>query len=422
MPNGLIGARLKLSAGAAAVLYGCSRSSSCRRWVFCVPRYVFLLFVSYSLLNGLSSQSLGLFFQKNLVVALPQGDIDTAFWEKNSGRPPDFKDNPLHHGVTRVSDNFNSWRSPWDTVSETVSRLFPFSSSSSKDPVSNQRSFGKKDTFRDTTVEWQLNDVNKYNISDDFGSLSGFGDFRSSKHTDLFFVSSTGKDHSLLVVAWNTEQKRFSVYRRYTFPNHVEDVEGLILVDFNLDGALDVAVVYRRSGSRWTTTATAFELFLLAQDADTHTLQLFWDTFLNTTHTQNKLVSPTTYPFIADINFDGYPDFVFQAKGSNDHQNGISELSGRYAWVNRKGKNFTLEPLDGSELRRFFIGSFHPSAEISSPHSSAFVDIDGDCVADLVFDVTKSSRIRVLEVWFARYVPDTPLSQNSQTSLNLVST
>lgn len=317
-------------------------------------------------------------------------------------------DSSLRHGVVPLSARSTSWHSPWGTISEWFSGLYASDQLASQRLSTSTSRGSDKGQNVDRAVKWQLNDINKYNISQNLGTLFGFGDFQSRKHTDLFFVSAQGKQLYISVVVWDPSKRNFASDHVYPLPKHVDDVDGLIPIDINLDGLLDVVVIYRPGSNRWS-ISDAYELLVMKRDPEApFDLKPVWDSSINGTGDGKGHVSMMGHPFVADINFDGYPDLVFHGSSNDDASRDTATstlLEGRFVWVNDAGENLSMESLTGETLRQFFVGVPDSFGDVrfSSPHSSAFVDVNGDCVADLVFDVTNGTSTRMLEIWLGSY-------------------
>mmetsp|Transcript_107660 Transcript_107660/g.246524 ORF Transcript_107660/g.246524 Transcript_107660/m.246524 type:complete len:570 (+) Transcript_107660:149-1858(+) len=94
-----------------------------------------------------------------------------------------------------------------------------------------------------------------------------------------------------------------------------------------------------------------------------------------------------TEPFLADLNMDGRPDLVANTDG------------GRSVW-NNTGSKFDMIPwvsFVSGDRQAPYAGYPFP---LASPHSSAFVDVDGDCKSDLAFVVMNETQLS-LEIWLS---------------------
>lgn len=137
----------------------------------------------------------------------------------------------------------------------------------------------------------------------------------------------------------------------------------MIPSDFNGDGMLDVLVQSRRKAN---TAATIYF-------ADRHEFTL------------SSVLSPTPdiscHLLLMDYNMDLLPDLF-----------GINSVTGeRGFWVNKGNGTFefTSFPVASSSLN-----------QMADPNSNAFVDIDGDCLADLVIFSKDATNQTIMEIWF----------------------
>ncbi|CAI2359898.1 unnamed protein product [Moneuplotes crassus] len=98
-------------------------------------------------------------------------------------------------------------------------------------------------------------------------------------------------------------------------------------------------------------------------------------------------------PFIADFNGDFYPDILFQ---SND---GI-----KIAFNTAQSDSIVIEEFDKYIRQKGEHGKclrVDPSRQLASPGSIGYVDVDGDCVADLLMTTKDSSGNLYLEVYIS---------------------
>lgn len=70
---------------------------------------------------------------------------------------------------------------------------------------------------------------------------------------------------------------------------------------------------------------------------------------------------------------------------------GVTQSGERGFWINQGNGEFTFTA---------FPSQSSPLNPIADPNSNAFVDIDGDCLADLVLFSTNSNDQTVMEIWF----------------------
>ncbi|GIX63218.1 T-cell immunomodulatory protein-like protein precursor, putative [Babesia caballi] len=175
------------------------------------------------------------------------------------------------------------------------------------------------------------------------------------------------------------------------------NVDGVVGVDMNADGALDVLVIVKEASNK-------FRLLAYYQDKKTRLLVTGWnsikevdlnsldeakrdnlDGMENNIMQRGKYEYTSIHPLVLDINGDGLVDLLCQTEDKR-----------LFVWANQGGTMlpFLLEHVPFCT----FPGSLQ--GYIPSPHSSAFVDIDGDCRADLVLLVQHENQ-RYLQIWQA---------------------
>ena len=140
-------------------------------------------------------------------------------------------------------------------------------------------------------------------------------------------------------------------------------IQSIIPADFNGDGMLDVLVQSGIGGSLSSSTTihfgdrtefTSSGAFAEPADSSVHLL-------------------------LMDYNLDMKPDLFGQAPNGT-----------RVFWVNNGDGTFNAVPFPSqTELN-----------PLAKPHSNAFVDINGDCLADLViFSLNSTTGTKVMEIW-----------------------
>uniref|UniRef100_A0A8C9GVU4 T-cell immunomodulatory protein TIP C2 domain-containing protein n=1 Tax=Piliocolobus tephrosceles TaxID=591936 RepID=A0A8C9GVU4_9PRIM len=122
------------------------------------------------------------------------------------------------------------------------------------------------------------------------------------------------------------------------------------------------------------------------------------------------------HPLVCDINNDGMPDMIAQVV------TGDSNTVKRFLYINNKTGFKSI--LWDNMLHSF---EYKEYKEISNPNSSAIVDIDGDCKADLVFTVynnvvsggnskgvsNTNNEAVYLEIWLNKIINDKSVYINS---------
>eukprot|EP01095_Lingulamoeba_sp_RSL-Kostka_P005985 TRINITY_DN1839_c0_g1_i1.p1 TRINITY_DN1839_c0_g1~~TRINITY_DN1839_c0_g1_i1.p1 ORF type:complete len:721 (+),score=272.83 TRINITY_DN1839_c0_g1_i1:146-2308(+) len=177
------------------------------------------------------------------------------------------------------------------------------------------------------------------------GYVAAFGDFNSDKLTDAFVVRRNSDDtETVAVFLWDSKNFQYKPLKKGTL-NFTSTVANVAPGDYNWDGKLDIAVT------------------TVKEKGVSYEVRVFYgghDEFIG----NNAVATVGSELLMFDYNGDLVPDFF-----------GLSESGERYYYVNNgtgyfEGQKQTLE---GTTLN-----------ELHVPTSNAFVDLNGDCLADLV--------------------------------------
>ncbi|CEM38020.1 unnamed protein product [Vitrella brassicaformis CCMP3155] len=244
-------------------------------------------------------------------------------------------------------------------------------------------------------VSWDRRDVG----SNKLGELKAFGDWDSDKFLDLIVFDKTSKplEPRLTVSMWDDGRQKF---RAGPGVDTDKDLQTVIATDWNMDGRLDLFGIFGQVEFNDDSTAYRVKAWCQTRDAEADP-KLVWQ----------SANESSVQPFIVDINSDGKPDLLGQTVKKER-----GESPQRFVWINRSKRNVCEddEPHKGDlfEYRLWedlYYEYIHDDrmdkgggvGVIASPHSSAFVDIDGDCEADIVFDVQSPNHggQRELEIW-----------------------
>lgn len=211
------------------------------------------------------------------------------------------------------------------------------------------------------------------------GYVAAFGDFNADKYTDVFIV--TNNRSVLEVWLWDAKALKFSRNSQATIQCSNESIqvspttssctiENVIALDFDDDGMLDIMLAVRKSKE-----SVELQIFM-NKDLETFESQVF--------RVEENMIGQ---PLILDWNGDQRIDLF-----------GLSATSGKpTVWLNtgKRDKLFQvqlLENLAPSMAERM--------CNLSHIHSHAFVDMDGDCLADIV--VTCGDPRNAIQIWSNR--------------------
>ncbi|SCN62525.1 conserved Plasmodium protein, unknown function [Plasmodium chabaudi chabaudi] len=239
----------------------------------------------------------------------------------------------------------------------------------------------------------------EYKVNYDLGldidaEIGDFGDYNSDVKTDLvlFKYDKATKVSSIYVYIFNQAKNKFVYHTETTLQGKIVN---LMVVDLNFDGSLDVLVLFKDNSSKDKLYISTF-----IQNENNELEEKFNS---KVKETANESISDlenqsfyftNIHPLICDINNDGLPDLIAQ-------QPDKTKSFSRFIWIN-DGKDGFKSILWES------IGLFEYTelSEISNPNSSAIVDLNGDCKADLVFTVLnkKNNKRIFLEIWINKIV------------------
>ncbi|KAJ2385581.1 hypothetical protein GGI05_004654 [Coemansia sp. RSA 2603] len=208
-----------------------------------------------------------------------------------------------------------------------------------------------------TSFRFKLNQL--YELSVGLENLRGtpaaFGDFNNNQQTDLFVISPDQKQ--VQVWLWNAAEKQF---QHLTSADITTDftLANVVVGDFDMDGKLDVLVQGTDSGDKVAMQmyrGDGVQGFAEAVDLPPATAGL---------------------PFAFDYRGEGRTDFLGV---SWDHKDSKSDT-----WVWAHSSAPTANATDLWKLEQFQTSDNTTAmCRPATPHSSAFVDLNGDCLADL---------------------------------------
>ena len=202
------------------------------------------------------------------------------------------------------------------------------------------------------------------------GSLAAFGDFDADKKADLFLINNSmnGKLGEVNVYLWNSDSEEFEASSATITLDQVY-ITNVIPGDFDSDGHLDALVSYHNKTLSSDKDQTFVKVFL---GKDSH-FELN-----NVVELQDALKDQ---PAIVDFNGDLQPD-ILADKASDGN---------RYWW--------NYDPKNKSYTKELVVSSVN-ILPLSIPHSSAFLDVSGDYIPDMVLtSKNASSNLIQYEVW-----------------------
>ncbi|GAW81269.1 T-cell immunomodulatory protein homolog precursor [Plasmodium gonderi] len=280
-------------------------------------------------------------------------------------------------------------------------------------------------------LEYKINYNLGLNIDAEIGD---FGDYNSDVKTDLilFNYDKNKQTSTIFIYIFSIYENKFIYHTEVSFEGQVVNV---IAIDLNFDGALDVLVLFKDPKDSSKTSKYYISAFLQNENDK---LEEAWNSKKKEVANEdisdgkNASQAPTVpasekgsekesndsiyfsniHPLVCDINNDGLPDLIGQQASSDSV--GFS----RFVWINKKGE------FKSALWKNMNLFSKEDVDEITNPNSSAVVDINGDCKADLVFTVYNKNNAKKstsLEIWLNQIVGEGSMYVKYKENYNLPS-
>ncbi|GFZ43951.1 hypothetical protein JCM24511_01671 [Saitozyma sp. JCM 24511] len=219
-----------------------------------------------------------------------------------------------------------------------------------------------------------LIDAGPVGLEDIAGRVAAVGDWNGDQNSDLFVLSQDGK--SVQVHLWDRDTFRYKPSSIVTVESTITNV---VPGDFNHDGRLDLLVMYESDEGWWPSKkeSTGMQVFLGRPDGGID-------------GTPWKLSHSTeVQAMVFDADGSLRPSLLGFAPGTDDTTDAVLR-----AWINNgSGMALQAPPLQDASQ----------ACSLASPHSSAFVDINGDCLPDLVLHCTRPrSSHHSIQIWTNR--------------------
>ncbi|KAK6091806.1 hypothetical protein MT418_007777 [Batrachochytrium dendrobatidis] len=208
------------------------------------------------------------------------------------------------------------------------------------------------------------------------GRIAAFGDFNGDRMTDLFILSTD--QTSISVYLWNPGQTKFVRLPTTKFSilqnGKPLSITNVIPGDFNYDGKLDFILFGQKDPLSTSDKELHFQLFL-------------GNGKLNSTVVKSGSgISETAQPFVIDYDGQMYPSLLGHV---HNQPNNLSlwTFNTTTNLFDIRPSNFTQNSPAGN------------SCQLSHPHSSAFIDINGDCLPDVFLTCDKGSGRQGYQIW-----------------------
>lgn len=260
------------------------------------------------------------------------------------------------------------------------------------------------------------------------GIISDFGDYDDDGGIDFITVHvfANREGYKSTVYVHTDVNKNAVVHQNITVTGKCV---GSVATDLNADNVLDILLTMEKEEG-------IYYLLGLYQDQESGQLSVQWDSreeidfptgVDGTKSAQNSPVNPITkmhtstskppitnsnvygyttiHPLLADINGDGMVDILVQSDSENQDQ--------IFVWLRTKSRYipYTLENIP-------YVNFDQIDGKIVNPHSSAFVDMNGDCRADLVLHVMRNNSV-FLDIYLTSYADGTLVYKKYKDSISV---
>ncbi|KAK4058838.1 hypothetical protein OIO90_000284 [Microbotryomycetes sp. JL221] len=207
-------------------------------------------------------------------------------------------------------------------------------------------------------VEEKLIDTGSLGLPND-GLVAAFGDFNGDQLMDVFYLSSDQR--TLTVYTWDRSSYSYKVHPQAQVRTKSDFfIVNVVPGDFDYDGRLDVLLMGSKNPGGWWGSDETLDMQVLLQ-LDNGTLS----------HQHELPSTNLAQPMVFDADGDMRTDMLAMSPNKEPRPILLKNM-----WFESKGDylfNATVPPFDASSF----------DCEFPDPHFNAFVDLDGDCLADL---------------------------------------
>lgn len=219
-----------------------------------------------------------------------------------------------------------------------------------------------------------LIDLAQLGLESQDGMIIAMGDSNADQFQDLFVLSEDQR--SIYLYLWDRDQYQFLAVPNNPIISHSIDqfiITNIILTDFNYDGRLDVLVM----GSDHPTGASNQVLKMEVSYG------LDGQNFAAAIPLPSSLLP---HPLAIDSQGTMKVDLL----GLPSSLPSVFKL-----WRNQANARNTTTPFDIVDLP--FNGELN--CNLPNPHSNAFIDLDGDCLADIFLTCEDSEGLQTYQIW-----------------------
>nr|XP_019007302.1 uncharacterized protein I203_00900 [Kwoniella mangroviensis CBS 8507]OCF70763.1 hypothetical protein I203_00900 [Kwoniella mangroviensis CBS 8507] len=240
----------------------------------------------------------------------------------------------------------------------------------------------KEKRFRDEAFI----DAGSLGLEDVRGRVAGVGDWDGDQKLDLFTLSQDGK--TITVQLWDEDKFTYIPSHTLTLTSTISNI---VPRDYNHDGHLDLLVMYVQEddGYWWENKQDKLGMEVFLGGGESGGFQT----------TPWKLDSSVpAQPIIFDADNSLRPSLIGLA-ADDEVEGGVLRT-----WlINGTGFALGSPPLSSPDQ----------ACTLANPHSSAFIDIDGDCLPDLVLHCSKpKSNHHSIQIWLNRGSPGYVISKS----------
>ncbi|RUS19475.1 hypothetical protein BC937DRAFT_87413 [Endogone sp. FLAS-F59071] len=234
--------------------------------------------------------------------------------------------------------------------------------------------------FRSKYPLSKLYPVNDAGLDDLQGTIAAFADFNGDKFTDLIVLSPD--QYSISVYLWDHAIYNFTLLPRA--PQITQQdfiITNVIPGDFNYDGRLDVLIMGQTDFGN--ADSEILMRVYLGNGNDS-----FDPTFVTVPSARNS------QPIPFDANGDMKTDLLGYSFSGNGSTLSVWENIADLRTPTNGMTMFNVVPAS-----TYFNSIDSDTCQWMNPHSNAFLDLDGDCLADLFFTCSSANTEPSYEIW-----------------------
>lgn len=237
-----------------------------------------------------------------------------------------------------------------------------------------------------------LVDAGSLGLSDASSGVAAWGDWNGDQYLDAFILSSDARTLNLHL--WDHSAFSFASQPLFALsPSTGGRIVNVVPGDYNNDGQLDVLIMTRKEGSDSSSSSLMMEVWLgsVSQDVAIAPRPI-------SVPSASTGAQPLLFDGLGSMRLDLLGHFLNASSDQSSQpalamwQNAFAETNGTEAF---RIVDHPLMTAHGATL------SEEPPCDLADPHSSAFVDLNGDCLADLFLVCAASRGRQRFQIWTA---------------------